>query len=204
MFYEPAKKNHGLPHDPFKACVVPRPIGWITSLSASGVVNLAPFSFFNAVSDKPPQVMYAPQGPHPDGGQKDSLLNVEATKEFVANMAVWDLKEEMRLTSTHLPRGASELELSGLETEPSAMVKPPRVKAAPIHLECTFVKAVEVLSNVPERPNFIVIGEVIGVHIRDDVLTNGMVDIAKVQPISRLGYLDYAVINEAFSMPMPD
>jgi len=204
MFYEPAKKNHGLPHDPFKACVVPRPIGWITTISATGVVNLAPFSFFNAVSDKPPQVMYAPQGPHPDGGQKDSLLNVEATKEFVANMAVWALKEEMRLTSTHLSRDASEFDLSGLETEPSEMVKPPRVKAAPIHLECKFVKTIEVLSNDPERPNYIVLGEVVGIHIRDEVLTNGMVDIAKTRPIARLGYLDYAVISESFSMRMPD
>jgi flavin reductase (DIM6/NTAB) family NADH-FMN oxidoreductase RutF len=183
---------------------MPRPIGWITSLSADGTPNLAPFSFFNAVSDKPPQVMYAPQGPHKDGGQKDSLLNVEATKEFVANMATWALKEEMRLTSTHLDRGASEFTLSGLETEPSALVKPPRVKATPIHLECRLVKTVELLSDFPERPNFIVIGEVVGIHISDDVLTNGMVDIAKVRPISRLGYLDYAVTSESFSMVMPD
>lgn len=204
MFYEPAKKNHGLPHDPFKACVMPRPIGWITSLSADGTPNLAPFSFFNAVSDKPPQVMYAPQGPHKDGGQKDSLLNVEATKEFVANMATWELKEQMRLTSTHLTRGKSEFTHAGLEMEPSALVKPPRVKATPIHLECRLVKTVELPSDFPERPNFIVIGEVIGIHIRDDVLTNGMVDITKVRPIARLGYLDYAVVNESFSMPMPD
>jgi flavin reductase (DIM6/NTAB) family NADH-FMN oxidoreductase RutF len=202
MFYEPRKKNHGLKHDPFKSCVVPRPIGWITSLDAQGNVNLAPYSFFNALSTDPPFVMFSNNGVLPRGA-KDTILNIETTKEFVCNMATWDLRFEMSETSAPAPFGANEMTLTGLEAEPSALVKPPRVKAAPIHLECVHWKTIELPSSHPKVYNAMVIGEVIGVHIRDDVLTDGIVDIAKIKPVARLGYKDYAVVERPFTMLRP-
>ena len=204
MFYEPRERNHGLARDPFKACVVPRPIGWITALSRAGVVNLAPFSYFNAVGDRPPQVMFAPQGQHREGGAKDSLRNAQETGEFVANVAVWELREKMRLSSSHVPRSVDEFAFVGLETEPAVLVRPPRVKAAPIHLECKFTRIVELLADDPIFPNTVVLGEVIGIHIDERVLTDGHVDITKLRPIARLGYADYAVVESAFTMPFPD
>ncbi len=203
MFYEIGKK-HGLPHDPWKSCVVPRPIGWISTLSAAGIPNLAPFSFFNGCGDFPPHVMYAPLGRHQDGGFKDSLVNVEATKEFVASMCTSDLREPMNVTSRHVARGVNEFALAGLTPEPSTLVKPPRVKEAPIHIECRYVKTVELPSWSEKYPNFVVFGQIVGIHIRDDVMTNGMVDILKVKPLARLGYLDYTVVDNVFTMPFPD
>ena len=136
MFYETARNDHGLPHDPFKSCVVPRPIGWITTLDNAGLLNLAPFSYFNACGDHPPQVMYAPSGSHAEGGAKDSLHNVQETGEFVASLATWEQREAMRVSSSHVLRSVDEFALAGLETEPARLVRPPRVKGAPIHLEC--------------------------------------------------------------------
>jgi len=138
MFFEP-KNGHGLPHSPLKSCIVPRPIGWISTISGDGVVNLAPFSFFNGCGEEPFQVMYAPTGRHADGGRKDSLVNVEATGEFVANMATWELREAMNETARHVSRDINEMEMVGLEMEPSVLVAPPRVKASPIHLECSYI-----------------------------------------------------------------
>ncbi|MBT7941900.1 MAG: flavin reductase family protein, partial [Alphaproteobacteria bacterium] len=133
---------HGLPHDPFKSCVVPRPIGWISSLSADGTVNLAPYSFFNALAGEPPMVMFSSNGKQPFG-PKDSLANIEATGEFVCSMATWDLRDSMSATSAAERPEVDEFELTGLETEPSQLVKPPRVKASPVHLECLYHTTVE-------------------------------------------------------------
>jgi len=202
MFYEPRKKNHGLKHDPFKSCVVPRPIGWITSLDKQGNVNLAPYSFFNALSTDPPFVMFSNNGVLPRGA-KDTILNIEATKEFVCNMATWDLREAMSETSAPTAFGVDEMALAGLAAEPSVLVKPPRVKAAPIHLECVHWKTIELPSSHPKVYNAMVIGEVIGVHIRDDVLSDGIVDIARIKPVARLGYKDYAVVERPFTMLRP-
>jgi flavin reductase (DIM6/NTAB) family NADH-FMN oxidoreductase RutF len=204
MFYEPKKKNHGMRHDPFKACVVPRPIGWITSLSPKGVVNLAPFSFFNALSAPMPMVMFSCSS-RPQFGLKDSAANVEATKEFVVNIATWDLRVEMNNSSAHVPPDVDEMAMVGLEAEPSELVKPPRVKRAPIHLECVYWKTLD----LPEGPrpgerNVLVVGEVVGVHIRDEVITNGRVDMAKVKPIARLGYMDFSTVDTVFEMVRPD
>ncbi|MSP51193.1 MAG: flavin reductase family protein [Alphaproteobacteria bacterium] len=203
MFYEIGKK-HGLPHDPWKSCVVPRPIGWISTINRAGIANLAPYSFFNGCGDFPPHVMYAPLGQHVDGGAKDSLANVEETKEFVCNMCTYELRDAMNESSRHVGRGVNEFETSGLAMEPSQMVKPPRVKASPIHLECRYVKTVELPSWSDEYRNYVVFGQIIGVHIRDEVMTNGMVDIRKFKPIARLGYLDYTVVENSFAMPFPD
>ena len=203
MFYE-VKNGHGLPHDPFKSCVVPRPIGWITTISTDGIVNLAPYSFFNGCGDAPPQVMYAPLGQNLDGDLKDSLTNVEATGEFVANMVTWELRDQMNETARHVPHATDEMALAGLETEVSQLVKPPRVKASPIHLECQYIQTVELRSHREEYRNLVVFGEVIGIHIRDEVMTDGMVDMSKFKPIARLGYLDYSITDNVFSMPFPD
>lgn len=204
MFYETAKNNHGLPRNPFKACVMPRPIGWITSQDSQGKLNLAPYSYFNAVSDIPPMVMFSTGNKLADGREKDTLSNVETTKEFVVNIATWDLREEMNVTSGEYAHEINEIEFAKLETVPSILVKPPRIKQSPIHLECRYFQSVQLPGNNDGFSNRVVIGEVIGVHIDEKVLTNGKVDINKVKPIARLGYMDYAVILESFEMIRPD
>ena len=203
MFYDTRKGDHGLPRNPFKSCVVPRPIGWISTLDPDGRVNLAPYSFFNGVAGEPPMVMFATNGRKPDGGRKDSVANCEATGEFVANIATWDLREAMNQTSLHVASGVDEAELAGLETLPSSLVKPPRVKASPIHMECLYHQTVDLPSDDPEGRNAIVIGRVIGIHIDDAVLTDGLVDMEKVRPIARLGYMDYTRVDLVFAMKRP-
>lgn len=203
MFYETAKNNHGLPHNPFKACVMPRPIGWITSQDSQGNLNLAPYSYFNAVSDIPPMVMFATGPKLADGREKDTLTNVEETKEFVVNIATWETREQMNLSSGEYAKEVDEIALVQLETEPSVLVKPPRIKQSPIHLECRYFQSIQLPCNNPKLTNRVVIGEVIGVHIDDSVITNGLVDITKVKPVARLGYMDYAVVLESFEMLRP-
>ncbi|MBC8338567.1 MAG: flavin reductase family protein [Rhodospirillales bacterium] len=193
---------HGLPHDPFKSCVVPRPIGWISTLSADGIVNLAPYSFFNALAAEPPMVMFSTNGKQPFG-PKDSLTNVEATGEFVCSMATWNLRDAMNRTSAPEVPEINEFDVAGLEMEPSVLVKPPRVKASPIHLECLYHTTVELPCDIEGGRNAVCIGRVIGVHIRDEVLTDGKVDIARIRPLARLGYQDYTVAETVFPMAMP-
>lgn len=202
MFYDCAKNDHGLKHDPFKACIVPRPIGWISTISKNGVVNLAPFSFFNAVSESPPMVMFATNGSHPHGGLKDSLQNAIDTREFVVNLATWDLREAMNATSAGVESTVDEAAVAGLAMAPSRLVKPPRVAASPVHLECALHDVVEL---PPGRygPNHLVIGRVLGIHIEDTVLVEGRVDLSRIRPIARLGYHDYTVVDEIFTMMRP-
>lgn len=201
MFYE-TRDHHGLPHDPFKSCVVPRPIGWLTTLSKDGVVNLAPFSFFNGLASDPPVVVAGINGRQPHG-PKDTLANCRETGEFVANMATWDLREAMNLTSASLPAEVDEMALAGLTPAPSNLVKPPRVKESPINLECRVLQFVDLPSNDPESRNTAVFGQVVGIHIDDSVLTDGLVDTAKIKPIARLGYMEYTVVEEVFAMRRP-
>lgn len=206
MFYDTRVGDHGLPHNPFKACVVPRPIGWITSVDEAGRVNLAPYSFFNGVAGDPPVVMFAPGGRKADGppdGAKDSLANVERTKEFVCNVVTWDLRVAMNQTSAPAPAGVNEAEAAGLEMVPSKLVAPPRVKASPIHMECTYLQTVDLPSDDPTARNAVVFGQVIGLHIDEAVLTDGLVDMAKLKPIARLGYMDYTRVDEVFAMSRP-
>lgn len=203
MFYEPAKKNHGLPRDPFKSCVVPRPIGWVTTLDGEGRPNLAPYSFFNAIGSEPPMVCWAPGGLKPEGTRKDSLENVRATGEFVCNMATWALREEMNRTSAGLPAGESEADFAGLTFVPSSLVEPPRVAETPIHLECRLWQVLELPADREDSPQHLVIGQVVGVHIDESVLTDGFIDLKKFRPIARLGYMDYAVVDTIFTMHRP-
>jgi len=204
MFYETkGGGRHGLPVDPFKSLVVPRPIGWITSQDLEGRVNLAPFSFFNAVAEDPPMVVFAPSGRKPDRPMKDSRANIEATGEFVCNLATWDLREVMNATSAVHPAGVDEMRESGLTPAPSRLVRPPRVAESPVHLECRLWKVVDLPSWDPEEPNGLVIGEVVGIHIADELIKNGRVDIVAARPIARLGYSEYAVVDAKFSMRRP-
>jgi flavin reductase (DIM6/NTAB) family NADH-FMN oxidoreductase RutF len=198
MFYEPSKRNHGLPHDPFKAIVAPRPIGWITSVSQKGEINLAPYSFFNAVSDRPPVVLFSSEGP------KDSLAFVEETKEFVCSLATFDLRNAMNETSGDFPRGVNEMTECGLMPAPSRLVRPPRVAASPCALECRLLRIIN-LEDLEGRTSnrYVVFGQVVGVHIDDRFIKNGRLDTAAMQPIARCGYSDYAVVDKVFAMTRP-
>ncbi len=201
MYYETDKNDHGLRYNPLKACVVPRPIGWITTLSATGVVNLAPFSFFNLLSYDPPFVMFSAGVHEEDGGKKDSVVNVEATGEFVYNMATWAQKDQMNETARIVARGVDELEAAGLEPLPSRLVRPPRVKGCPVHFECRLHQVVTLPGRTPASEHHVVIGQVVAVHIDDAALTgDGRVDVLKIRPIARLGYQDYAAVEAIFQM----
>ncbi len=198
MYYEPEKNDHGLPHTPFPALVVPRPIGWITTLTPAGVVNLAPYSYFNAVSSRPPAVMFA------STTLKDSQRNAEATGEFVVNLATFDLRDEMGGTSEPMPPNISEPYEVGLEMTASRNVKPPRVARSPAALECRYMKTVELHDRSGNlMSSAVVIGEVIGIYIDDALIVDGRVDIARARPIARLGYRDYTVVDEIFSLRYP-
>ena len=188
MFYEPHKRNHGLSHDPFKAIVAPRPIGWISSRSANGEVNLAPYSFFNGVSSVPPIIMFSSEG------RKDSLTFIEETREFVCNLATWELRQQMNTTSGPFPRGIDEMKQAGLEPAPSILVKPPRVKASPCAMECQWLQTVR-LNDIHGDPTeqHVVFGQVVGVHIDQRFIRDGLLDTAAMRPIARAGYGDYFV-----------
>ena len=199
MHYDPRKpRDHGLTYSPFKALVVPRPIGWISSLSPAGVVNLAPYSFFNAVSETPAMVMFS------SAGVKHSQANIESTGEFVVNLAVWDLRQQVADTGANLAEGQSEADFANLEMVSSVDVKPPRVAKSPAALECKYVKTVD-LHGADGTPSncAMIIGEVIGVYIDDAIITEGRVDLSKAKPISRLGYKDYAVVENIFPLKIP-
>ncbi len=204
MFYR-TSEPHGLRHNPFNGLIVPRPIGWISSMDREGRVNLAPYSFFNGVSYFPPQVMFAATSPHSQhDAPKDTVRNIMETGEFVHNMATWTLREAVNLSSVAAPHGENEFALAGLTQEASELVAPPRVKESPIQLECRLVKIVDLPFSQEGGSNTVVFGEVVGIHIDDAVLTDGIVDIRKVDPIARLGYRDYARISDTFSMHRPD
>jgi flavin reductase (DIM6/NTAB) family NADH-FMN oxidoreductase RutF len=207
MFFETkfGLKPPPFTHSIYTAIVVPRPIGWISTISQDGTINLAPYSFFNAVTGDPPCVMYCPNGWKP-GTQdaKDSLTNAEATGEFVFNMCTYDLRDQMNATSAHVPSNVDEMAEAGLEAAPCNLVKPPRVKASPIALECTYLQTVKLPPAGNGRPNNVVIGQVVGIHVADDVIRDGLIDIHKVNPLARLGYLDYGTIDNVFALERPD
>ena len=198
MFYRP-EDGHGLPHDPFKAIVAPRPIGWVTTMAADGRLNLAPYSFFNALSSSPPLVMISSEG------EKDSVTFMRETGEFVANLVGRDFAEAMNTTAIDAPRGVSEIDVAGLATEPSTTVAPPRVAGVPAALECkvTEIRPAPTLPGAASAPTLI-FGQVTGVHIDDAMLTgDGLFDMVKAGNVARLGYMDYLSITETFAMRRP-
>ena len=201
MHYDAMTRDHGLPHDPFKALVAPRPIGWIGTLDAQGRANLAPYSFFNAVSDRPPMVVFS------SGGRKDSLCNIAQTGEFTCSLATWALRDAMNLSSATVAPGVDEFALAGLEKAASRFVKPPRVAASPAALECRLWQMLE-LPAPPGRPaavHTVVFGHVVGIYIDDAFIRDGMVCTGEMQPIARMGYMEYAAVRPAavFSMNRP-
>ena len=203
MFYQPGKTNHGLPHDPFKSCVIPRPIGWISSLAPDGVANLAPFSQFQNLTFDPPYVMFA-ANQKVAGTRKDSAYNAEQTGEFVWNMATYDLREAVNISGMEVPADTDEFDLAGVTKAPSHLVKPPRVAESPIHFECAYHSTLRLPGNEGLGSVDIVIGRVLAIHISDDVLTtDGLIDVLKIRPIARLGYYDYTSIESVFRMEIP-
>ncbi|MBB4121660.1 flavin reductase family protein [Martelella radicis] len=199
MFYSTDTNAHGLPHDPFKAIVSPRPIGWIGSRSARGRDNLAPYSFFNAVSSVPPVVMFS------SDHVKDSLRNIEETGVFTVNLASRDLAEQMNATSASLEHGESEFEAAGLASVTGKLVDAPYVGEAYAVLECrlTGIMAPPTLEGAVTHSRM-VFGQVVAIHIKDEALTgDGRLDMGKVRPLARLGYRDYCDGGDVFEMVRP-
>ena len=200
MFYEP-KNGHGLPHNPFNAVVTPRPIGWIATRGADGTDNLAPYSFFNAVAYVPPQVMFASTSAKPDrDGTKDSVANIQDTGVFAVSIVEYAARDAMNQTSGSWERDTDEFALAGITKAECATITCPRVADAPATLECKLTQIVQ----LPGEANFAVFGEVTGVHLRDDCLIDGKFDITTFNPLTRLGYRDYSVVREVFSLQRPD
>ena len=203
MFYQFENKDHGLAFDPFKSCVVPRPIGWISTLSPDGVSNLAPYSQFQNLTFDPPYVMFA-ANQNTRGERKDSTVNAEQTGEFVYNMATYDLREAVNLSAQEVPYGVDEFELAGLTKAPSILVKPFRVAESPIQFECRYHQTLRLPGKSVMGTVDIIIGLVVGVYIKDDCIgKDGKIDILKIRPIGRLGYYDYTTVDNKFEMVIP-
>ena len=199
MFYRPAE-GHGLPHNPFNAIVAPRPIGWISTRGTDGQDNLAPYSFFNAVAYVPPQVMFASTSTKKDRGDtKDSVANIRETGAFCVNLVSFDMKDAMNRTSGPWDRAVDEFTDAGIEKAACKTIACSRVAQAPASLECKLTEIVK----LPGAANFAVFGEVTGIHMRDDCMTDGMFDVTRFNPLTRLGYKDYSVIRDVFSLTRP-
>jgi len=196
MDYDPRSEPHNLAHDPTTSLVVPRPIGWITTINPAGVVNLAPYSFFNMIASHPPFVMFA------SNTRKHSQRNAESGGEFVFNLATYELRTEMNVTGGEYPEEVSEPELAKLAMAPSRKVKPPRVARAPIALECLYSQTVRLTGASGKKHNYeIIVGEVVNIHIDDAVIVDGLIDMKRIRPIGRLGYRgDYTVVDTLFFM----
>ncbi|MEL6646035.1 MAG: flavin reductase family protein [Pseudomonadota bacterium] len=199
MFYRP-EDGHGLPHNPFNAIVTPRPIGWISTRGADGSENLAPYSFFNAVAYVPPQVMFASTSAKPDrDGTKDSMSNIRETGVFCVNIVEYAMKDAMNTTSGPWEREVDEFAKAGIDRAPCETIPCSRVAQAPASLECKLTQIVE----LPGEANLVAFGEVIGVHLRDDCVKDGIFDVLSFNPLTRMGYRDYSVVREKFSLKRP-
>ena len=205
MYYDPDKNDHGLAHSPFKSCVVPRPIGWISTKSPEGIDNLAPYSQFQNLNFDPAYVMFS-AGQSTLAGRKDTVANIEATGEFVYNMATYDLRDAVNRSAAEVPPEVDEFELAGVTKVPSVRVEPYRVAESPIQFECRYHETIRLPGNGPKGKGSIdvVIGRVVLVHIRDDVIRpDGRIDIARIRPLARLGYYDYTSVESIFEMVIP-
>jgi flavin reductase (DIM6/NTAB) family NADH-FMN oxidoreductase RutF len=198
-FYEP-RLGHGLPHDPFNAIVGPRPIGWIASRDGAGVLNLAPYSFFNAFNYTPPLIGFS------STSRKDTLANIEATGEFVWNLATRELAEAMNASSAMVAPEVDEFALAGLATAPSRVVSVPRVAASPVAFECKLSQIIRLLgADGSPTEAWLTLGEVVGVHIAEHLLVDGVYDTAAARPILRGGGpADYFELGEKFKMRRPE
>ncbi len=204
MYFETAAGMRPAPltHNPFNALVMPRPIGWISTIDGAGRANLAPYSYFNAVSSEPPYVMFAPNSAAP-GKDKDSYLNLLEVPEFVAHVVSGANGTAMNASSAPLPRGSSEFEHCGIATLPSRLVRPPRVATALAALECRVFRIVDLPRTPDGRDNHVVIGEVLAIHLDDSLIVDGLVDERRLEPLTRLGYMNYGTLGEVFAMQRP-
>ena len=200
MFYRPSE-GHGLPHNPFNAVVTPRPIGWISTRGSDGSENLAPYSFFNAVAYVPPQVMFASTSAKEDRGDtKDSVSNIRDTGVFCVNVVEYAARDVMNRTSGMWPKETDEFTDAGIDRAPCSEIPCSRVANAPASLECRMTQ----ITKIEGENNFVVFGEVVGVHLRDDCLVDGIFDVTQFNPLTRLGYRDYSVVREVFSLSRPE
>lgn len=200
MFYRPSE-GHGLPHNPFNAIVTPRPIGWISTRGATGLNNLAPYSFFNAVAYVPPQVMFASTSAKEDRSDtKDSVANIRETGVFCVNIVEYAMRDVMNASSAALPREVDEFDHAGVDQTACTEIDCARVADAPAALECRLTQIIK----IEGMHNFVVFGEVVGVHMRDDTLKNGRFDVTSFAPLSRMGYRDYTKVSEVFELNRPD
>ena len=195
-------------HTVYNALVVPRPIGWISTVSPDGDFNLAPFSFFAQVSGSPPCVIYCPNYFKPGTREtKDSLTNAEDTGEFVYNMCTAELLDQMVVTSKHSPRNFDEMKEAGLEGVPCEKVGPPRLKASPIAMECKHMQTIDMPTPQDGSRAAMVLGHVVQIHVADEVITDeGLIDMRKLRPVGRLGYYDYTIVEpeNIFAYKTPD
>lgn len=199
IFYETGThKANGFKHDPFKAFVSPRPIGWVGTVDSQGRSNIAPYSFFNAVAYAPPIVAFG-SGRASDGGPKDSQRNVEETGDFTLSIVSHDIRNEMNTTALHLPHGESEFDAASLEALPSKLIKSPGVAASPIVMECKYLQTVDLPGS-----NALILGQVVAFHVREDIVVDGMVDVTKYKPVARLGYFDYTTVENVYEIMRPD
>lgn len=200
MFYEPGVTDHGLAKPPFKSCVVPRPIGWLSTLAADGTPNLAPYSQFTNLSFDPPFVLVSIN----EGRRmkrKDTVINIEETGEFVYNMATYDLREQVNISAGEFAPEVDEFERAGLTKAPSEIVKPFRVAESPIQFECKYHQTIHLPGDGKKGCCDIIIGRVVGIHIKDEfIMPDGKLDILAMKPLARLGYLDYTTIDRIFEI----
>lgn len=205
MFYDPREdlRPKPLSHNPFNALVAPRPIAWVSSIDSRANVNLAPFSFYNAISSAPPYVMFAVGSKDTKGTPKDTLRNVQQVPEFVVNVASWEQREVLNQTSAEYAADINEFEKTGLTEIASRIVQPPRIAEAKAALECRVYRIIELPSPPDGRNRHMIIGEVVGIHISDDVIEDGKVVASKLHQLSRLGYFEYDYVEDTFTMPRP-
>ncbi len=200
MFYRP-QEGHGLPHNPFNALITPRPIGWISSRNNQGTNNLAPYSFFNGVAYEPPQVMFASTGAKSDqNNTKDSLANIEDTGVFCVNIVEFAMRDAMNASSAALDKDIDEFGHAGLTPVDCETINCARVAGVPAALECKLTQ----ITTLPGQSNRVAFGEVVGIHLRDDCLRDGIFDVTTFSPLARLGYRDYSVVRDLFSLSRPD
>ena len=204
MHYDPRTDPCPLPFSPFKSCTIPRPIGWLSTISPSGIANLAPYSQWQNLTFDPPMVMFA-ANQHLDGRRKDTVVNAEATGWFVWNMATWELREAVNATAVPTPYGVDEFDRAGVTKAACIDAPGPRVAQSPCHFECRFLSTHRLRGATTVGTVDVVYGEVARIHVRDDVvLPNGKLDVLKIRPIARLGYFDYTVVDNVFEMIIPD
>ena len=200
MFYQPKKNPFSI--DPYKSLIFPRPIGWISSIDKKGIVNLAPYSYFNAIADDPPQIMFVAGASDRSSQKKDTLTNIMTTKEFVVNFATTATRKQMNLSSKDIHKDDDEFVLTKLKKRKSRLVKVPSVDDSPVNLECKLLKSIK-LKSTSRKFSTMVMGEVIGIYIKDSFIEKGRVNSAAMRYVARMGYSEYTTVSSKFKMKRP-